>query len=378
MHSQKKVLIAPLDWGLGHATRCIPIISEFLAKGVNVIIGGNGNSLQLLRQEFPQLNFIKIPGLPLKYGSGYNQFIPVLRQLPAFLSQIKQEHLQLQQIVNSENIGLIISDNRYGLWHESIPSVIITHQLNIHLPKSFKIFSPLVNDRIRNSISNFSECWVPDLEDEIQNLSGDLSHGMYISNLFRTSVGKVQYIGPLSRFSPKDESGKVWDILAIISGPEPQRTIFEEMILRHCVETDLKTLIVSGRPSENKTIETRNVTLKSHLNSEELQKVILQSDVVICRSGYSSIMDLVKLHKKAILVPTPGQTEQEYLAKWLMHQGLFYSTKQKGLQLKKALEISKAFDAPDGAYFNDGLLSIHIQNIIEKYLSSPAPFVHQR
>ena len=378
MHSQKKVLIAPLDWGLGHATRCVPIIREFLAQEIKVIIGGNGNSLQLLRQEFPQLQFIEIPGHSFKYGSGFNQVISILRQLPAFLRQIEREHRQLEQIAENENIGLIISDNRYGLWHKTIPSVIITHQLKIKLPNTIKIFSSLVNNEIRNSIENFTECWVPDIENEIQNLSGDLSHEVNIPKPLPYFSREVYFIGPLSRFSlPNDEAGKVWDILAIISGPEPQRTIFEEMILRQCLEMGLKTLIVSGKPSENKTIAQDNVLLKSHLNSEELQNAILQSEIVICRSGYSSVMDLVKLRKKAILVPTPGQTEQEYLAKWLIQQGLFYSTNQKGLDIKKALEISKAFDAPDGAYFDDRLLSDHIQYIIQKYLSSPMPFVHQ-
>jgi uncharacterized protein (TIGR00661 family) len=329
VNSKKNILVCPLDWGLGHATRCVPIINELLSLNYNVIIGADKNPLAFLQQEFPQLKSIIIPGYEVTYDEK-GSFLKLLSEGIQFNKFIKKEHKFIDTIIEQNNIDIVISDNRYGLWNDKVKSIIITHQLYPKTPFGTKI----AHQKIEKLVANFDTCWIPDVGED-NNLSGDLSH-------LKPFKQAYQFIGVLSRFKKQPETEKEYDVIAIISGPEPQRTIFEEMIYDQMRRIDINCVMVCGNLNEEENIISDGIKVFNHLPTEELQEYIQKSKVVICRSGYSSIMDLVTLNKQAILVPTPGQTEQEYLAEYHFNKNNFYTQKQKDFNLKNGLvEVEK-------------------------------------
>lgn len=271
-------------------------------------------------------------------------------QIPKFLRVIEQEHEVLERIIEERKIDLIVSDNRYGCWNSKVKSVFITHQINIIVPWYLR---KLINDFNAKCIAKFSLCWIPDWPGG-QSIAGELS---------RSEKENVRYIGPLSRFKKKAAQERRYDILAIISGPEPQRTQFEKLLRRELVNwmheersqglgsqdtfkvSDAfkrKCLLVRGIPSDS-SIKSGLIDEVDFLPATALHAVIEASDVIICRSGYSTIMDLSKIGKKAILIPTPGQTEQEYLALSLMKKGIMYAEDQHSFKLDRAHRKSKDY-----------------------------------
>lgn len=308
-----KVLICPLNWGLGHATRCIPIIEKHLSEGHEVYIASDGHPLKLLKDIFPKATYILFPSYNIKYSRGTNQIGAMLLSLPKILKGILQERIWIKKIVKEKGIELIISDNRFGLWHKTIPSIYITHQLMIKMPKTLKFAEPIVWLSHRFFINKYSRCFIPDLEGSV-NLSGDLAHKYpYPKN--------AEFIGVLSRFAnfKSIEPDKSFHIIALISGPEPQRSIFEKKIYNQFKSSTEKVLMLRGLPDEKNLpefyIPGGNITLINHLESAVLASLIMGCQKIICRSGYTSIMDLYTLNclSKTEFYPTPGQTEQEYL-----------------------------------------------------------------
>lgn len=329
MKLKKNILVSPLNWGIGHATRCIPIIKKLQEHNFNVIIASSGRSLDLLIQEFPNLDFIKINDYNIKYYSSIPMTISMLIQIPKILFNIQRENNQLKGIINDFKIDGIISDNRYGMYSNDIPSVFITHQLEIQTP-IFKNFIKKINNKL---ISRFSECWIPDFE--INGIAGKLSR-------LTNTTKNYKYIGPLSRFVNKKSEIK-YDILAIISGPEPQRSILEKTLIKELKIHKKKSLLLQGKPEKKYTDKINNLTIKSHLSSEELNLAMLESRLIICRSGYSTVMDLFKLQKNAILIPTPGQTEQEYLSEFLSKSNYFKSINQNQIKFKNLITKTQKF-----------------------------------
>ncbi len=339
MQQKKRILICPLDWGLGHATRCIPIIQLLLKKNITVLLAGSGRSLELLKKEFPELEVITLPGYDIRYSRRF-MAIKMAFSIPKILKGIRKEHQALKKIIDTYKIDLVISDNRYGLWSDQVKTVFITHQLYIktiagtHLLRRLNL----------NYIKRFTECWVPD-EAGTANLSGDLSHAHPLP-------GNAFFIGSLSRFNAGITSGvvsvplkKKYNLMVIISGPEPQRSIFEELILKQLQALPLIALVVKGMTELEQNLETKNnLDVVSYLNTSEMKQAILSADLIIARSGYSTIMDLAALGKKAVFIPTPGQTEQEYLAYICMQKKIAYSQPQHVCDLKLALKKSEAYN----------------------------------
>jgi UDP:flavonoid glycosyltransferase YjiC (YdhE family) len=320
MKTPRRILISPLDWGLGHASRIIPLIDKHLELGDNVIIAGSGMSLNLLKKQFPHLQSIEIPSFTMRYSAGKSQVWAVAKAFPSLIYYSIKEHKALKRIVNEENIDFIISDNRFGLFHKTVSSAYITHQLLIKLPKGWTWLEPFVAFVHRYIINKFTECWVPDFEDSENALAGELSHPTKLPK-------NVKYIGALSRFNFSERSVGTHgscvsnQILAILSGAEPQRTIFENELLTSLQNNPSENIIlIKGKiEAEQKITKVGKVTVYNYMNTEQLQEYILKADKIICRSGYSSIMDLYALGKlkNATLIPTPGQTEQEYLAEYI-------------------------------------------------------------
>lgn len=331
----KRVLICPLDWGLGHASRTIPVIKELLKAKNEVIIAADKLPLNLLKEEFPELESVKFPSFQISYPRGKFLVFKLLIQSPKILFGIIKEHKHLKKLIAKSKADIIISDNRFGCWNKKIKSIYITHQVMVKMPKGFQFieyFGYLIH---RFFINKYDECWIPDWEGK-NNLSGDLSHK------YKTPVN-AHFISPLSRFDGEQNHSlvKKYDIVCILSGPEPQRTIFEEILISQISKSNFKAIIVRGQPGKITLENSTNIEFVNHLPTKQMAETIQQSKLVICRSGYSSIMDLVALNKKAILVPTPGQTEQEYLAEHLKNHKLFEMVKQDEYSITKVINIIK-------------------------------------
>ncbi len=313
-----------LNWGLGHAARCIPII-KLLIPNSDLTLASDGAVALFLKSEFPQLKVLELPGYNIHYKGNF--VLSMGLQLPKIVNAIRREKQFLERLQQIEKFDIIISDNRYGCYHKECNNILITHQLRVKMPNQLMEVS--VAKVLAQLVEKFDECWVPDFEGRI-NLSGTLSHGIEFRNI------NVRYVGPLSRMRSFDAK-KAYDAIAVLSGPEPARTKFENILLQEMVRLDMKFLLVQGLPENSLKKRTeQNVTIQNYLGSEALNKAIMQSEIVICRTGYSSLMDLMKMRKKAILVPTPGQTEQEYLAELI--KGKFYCVKQKELNLANAIQ----------------------------------------
>jgi len=336
----KKVLVCPLDWGIGHATRCVPLIGILREMGWEVWLATDGRPYEFLRKEIPGLNLIRFPGTKIRYPKNIPVAMSMFMLTPRLLWGIYQEHRQLKQIAEKIGAGLIISDNRYGCWHQSLPSVFITHQLDIQVPSTLRILKGLIRRINYFFIRHYKECWIPDFELHL-NLAGALSHPPKLPP-------HSFYIGNLSRFPNGNENFEshqpAFDLMIMLSGPEPQRTLLEEKIMGQLSNINLQVLVVRGIPeTEEASVIDNHIHLFSHLDTARMRQAILQSGLIICRSGYSSIMDVVALGKRAIFIPTPGQTEQEYLSRYLMEKKIFFSMDQKNFDLLYAIEMSKNF-----------------------------------
>ncbi len=342
---QKRVLIAPLDWGLGHATRCIPIITALLNNNFEVYIGAEKAIAALLKKEFPALQIIPLQGYNVSYGKKKEHFIwKMITQIPRIIGAIKRENRWLKKTIADYKINIVISDNRFGLHNKNVHCIFITHQLQI---KTGNPYAEKIAQKINYAyISKFDECWVIDAEGN-NNLAGELSHPKQLPNT------TIKYLGILSRFK-RYKVDKSYDLLVILSGPEPQRTIFENILVGQMQNLELDIVMVRGLPLEEDLLEVGDLKIYNHLPAASLNRLILASKNVIARSGYTTVMDIAALQQKAIFVPTPGQTEQEYLAKYLSEKNYCITEKQEGFNVEEALDTlknTKLVSYPKEEYF---------------------------
>lgn len=326
---QKKVLVAPLDWGLGHATRCVPIITALLGKGFEVYVGAEKASAALLQKEFPTIKIIPLQGYNVSYNKKGSTFLwKIITQIPKIIAAIKREKNWLKKTIAFYKIDVVISDNRFGLYNKNARCIFITHQLQIKTGNSFT--EKIVQKINYNYINRFNECWVIDDEGN-KNLAGDLSHPKQIPKV------PLKYIGVQSRFK-KYEVEKKYDLLVLLSGPEPQRTIFENILIEQMQNVQLTIVLLRGLPVEETNLEISGIKIYNHLPALVLNEMILASKTIISRSGYTTVMDIAALQQKAIFIPTPGQTEQEYLGNYLSEKNYCITEKQDGFNLQKALD----------------------------------------
>ena len=328
MTFKKRILVAPLNWGLGHATRCIPIIDALIRYNYEPILASDGIALLFLKKEFPQLDAIELPPYNIKYTKkGHFIKLKLIKDIPKLLSALKTEKKAIKNIIKAYKIEGVISDNRFGVYSKKIPSVFITHQLNV-LSGNTTWLSSKMHQKV---INKFDECWVPDVEGK-SNLSGKLGH-------LKNNKLPLKYINPLSRFNSFNNE-IIYDVLVLLSGPEPQRTILEELLLEQFKLYRGQVLFVKGVIEKRQTIKKKkNITIYNFMQSKELEKAINESAIVVSRSGYTTIMDLAKLNKKAFFIPTPGQFEQEYLAKRLQKLQLVPSCNQADFKIEMLNEV---------------------------------------
>lgn len=324
----KRILVAPLNWGLGHATRCVPIINALISQNFEPIIASDGTALNLLKKEFPDLQCLELPSYNITYSKKASNFkFKLLKDSPHILKTIKREKKIVESLISSEGISGIISDNRFGVRHKNLPSVFVTHQLRV-LSGSTTWLSSKLHQKI---ISKFNECWVPDHRGTA-NLSGALGH-------LENYQSSVKYIGPLSRLEKKKLPIK-YDLLIVLSGPEPQRTLLEEKLIHELKSYNGRVCFVKGLVDAEQTINQKeNLTIYNYMTSHELETALNESNLVLSRSGYTSIMDYAKLEKKVFLIPTPGQFEQEYLAKKLKSESIAPSCQQNEFKIEMLSKI---------------------------------------
>ncbi|TYP77182.1 glycosyltransferase [Aquimarina intermedia] len=326
---KKKVLIAPLNWGLGHATRCIPIINALIKEGLTPVIASDGAALNLLKKEFPDTETKELPSYNIEYSKTANTFkLKMVLNSPKIVRAIKAEKKAIEELVAKDHYHGIISDNRLGVRHRNVPSVFITHQLTVLSGKTTALSTKIHNKYIKK----FDVCWVPDMADS-PNLSGVLGHP-------KKAKLPVTYLGPLSRFCYQDLP-KEYDIMVLLSGPEPQRTLLENKLFKEFTQSDKRIVFIRGLIEEtHKTYHKDNITVHNFLTGKNLQNTINSSGLIISRSGYTTVMDLAKLNKRAFFIPTPGQSEQEYLADRLNSNKIASSCKQQDFSLKELYKLS--------------------------------------
>lgn len=321
----KHCVISALEWGLGHVSRTIPII-RFLMKSNKLSVLCSAKVKNVYLEEFPGIEIIDFPDYyNVSYsGSGSKTVLKLALKSFGIIKAIKAENKALNDLVNRNKIDVIISDNRYGLYSDSVKSYFVTHQLNVQIPALFKGFSGMVNKTLQKYINRFDCCLIPDYAGD-KSLAGRLSDNLLLD------PGKVFYIGALSRFSCEKASNLNYsiDVLFVISGPEPTRTFLEKMFLRVSEKyKTLKIFVFRGKPGEvDELITSGNVVVYNHLSSSKFENIFKNARLIVSRAGYSSIMDYHVCNKTAIMIPTPGQTEQEYLAEYLKKRKDFFFIK---------------------------------------------------
>jgi uncharacterized protein (TIGR00661 family) len=323
-----RIIVAPLNWGLGHASRCVPIIRFLIENKYTPILASDGNALLFLQKEFPHLEYIELPSYQISYSKNLRGHL--FLQTPKILKAVRKEREVIENFVSKNKVVGIISDNRFGVRSKKVPSVYITHQLKV-LSGVFTFITSKIHQMI---IRKFDECWIPDVK--TSHFSGKLS-------IFKNSQIKAKYIGVLSRFK-KETSPVIYDVLIILSGIESQRSQLEKQLISVFKNYKGRVVFVLGKVEarQKKIIENKQI-IYNFLLTEELQKRINQSAVIVCRSGYSSIMDLAVLHKKVFFIPTKNQSEQEYLARLLneKREAPFSSQEEFSIKLLEKCENYK-------------------------------------
>jgi len=355
---RKRILLAPLDWGLGHATRCLVIIRALQKFNCDITVAASGKIKSLIQNEFPNLYFLDLQGYNISYSKSKRTLpFKILLQIPKILKNVRFENKWLNQIIETKKFDAVISDSRFGFYTKQVASVFITHQLQIKT--NFWGTSTLLRHLNYQYINCFSECWVPDFADHL-NISGKLSHPEILPTI------PVKYLGPLSRFKKGNRNNLIkFKYMAIISGPEPQRSVFEKKIVEVASKINDVFLLVRGLPGEKEnTFQAPNCRVFNHLNTNEMEEAIGYSEFIISRCGYTTVMEILSLQKKSILIPTPGQTEQEYLAEHLLKQNWCYTFDQED-DFEFHLQKAKSFK------YNLPEMNMHLhEEIISGFINS--------
>lgn len=326
MFQGARILVAPLDWGLGHAARCVPVVRALLEADAVPVLGADKAPLALLREEFPALEHVRLPGLEVRYSAGPTQAWTLAKQLPGLMRQPGLEQRAFLRLLPGLRLQAIISDQRFGIRAAGLPSVLITHQVFPFTP-----FAQSAARRInRWHLQRFHRCWIPD-HAAAPGLAGELSHGPQLP-------GNARYIDPLSRFtgSMPAQGKSAWRTVVVASGPEPQRGLLVRSAVEQLRAIEGQHIVLAGQPG-SAPVDEGNVRVVGHLPAEVLKEALLQAELVVSRTGYTTLMDLEAIGRGALLVPTPGQPEQEYLGRLHGDRGVHMVQAQQGLDIRAAL-----------------------------------------
>jgi len=343
---KKKVFIAPLNWGLGHATRLLPLIKFLLAKDYEVYIGASGRSKEVLRQEVKQCKFFDFPEYPIKYPQSrffVTRFMLII--FPKMLLAMRNEQKKLRILHKKYQFDLIISDNRFSLALGGVRSLLISHQLRYKLPWPIQKMEWLPEYFNYSHFKKYDRIIVPDIEKN-KTLTGELSHNMrYLPE------NKLYYLGIMTTLKQKiREVGESIDYFVIISGPEPQRTKFEKIILTQVRKLKGRVVIALGKPEKDYKIRMGSSVIYTYLNRDKISDYLRRAKFIISRPGYTTVMEMIESGKRGLFIPTPGQIEQVYLAKYFMENNWCYSISQYDLDLSTAVKIAKTYPGFPGIF----------------------------
>ncbi len=325
-----KILFGVFDWGLGHATRDIPLIDELLKKH-EVHIISTGRALELLKNQFKEnCIYYDVPSVYVPYNKT-RFFVPYfVMSIPRVLRSLRTARKQSEKIIK-KGFDKIISDCRFDVYDIPEKSYLINHQLRIKAP--YGVENPL-EWWLAKMMRKYGKIIVPDFDEN--SLAGDLDH-----NLRYIQEEKIEYIGILSHLK-KLELRKDINYFISISGPEPQRTVFEKKIMEQINSLNYgKVVIAGGNPSAKIEKHFKNITFYSFLDAKKQEETMNRARFIISRPGYTTMMELAELNKNALLIPTPGQTEQEYLARYYEEKGYFRYVNQNEMNLKEDIGKSK-------------------------------------
>ena len=343
----KRILVSPISWGLGHATRDLPIIRDFLARGHRVTIAAEGRALRLLQREVPECEFLPFKDYPSPYTTTRRFIARFLAMIPVMQTAINAERRRFQRLLTGRRFDLILSDHRYGIHAPDTPSFIISNQLCFMAPvrlrwrrtvsyalEPIEFFLEMYNAR---TFTRFDRIIIPDYEDPMNNLCGRMTHG-----LLRFAPASLYYAGVLSSVR-KQRTPEDVDVFITITGPEPQRTQLERVVLEQAHRLPHPRIVVTlGKPEDRRVRRLNDrITVHGHLNRCEQEAMLNRARLVVGRSGYTTIMELAELGKKALFIPTPAQTEQEYLAALYKRRGWFHTVNQEDLDLVRDVEAAQ-------------------------------------
>jgi len=315
-----KILVAPLDWGLGHATRCVPVVREFLRQGTEVELAVVKQNASLFREIFPELRQHIAPGYNVVYPRhGFNMGLWLLKNSAHLNAVMRYERRYAQEMVERHGYDILFSDNRFAFHSPKAYSIYMTHQRRIAFPPALAAFEGVGIKWHAMQMKKFDEVWVPDLE-QAPGYAGALSH-------VDVAPRPVTFVGALSRFSETTSvvgtpAGTPLNVVAIVSGVEPARTQFERQLREALACIPGRHMMILGKPSAPQKRWTEgNIEFHNHLPTEEFKQAVLRANWVVSRGGYSTVMDMAVLGAKCIFVPTPGQYEQIVLARELSKAG---------------------------------------------------------
>lgn len=334
-----RIIYGVCSWGLGHATRSLPVIRKLVTEGNELTIISTGRALSLLKEEIGKdAGYIDFPDyVPPQTANPDLFFALLLLNIPKFFRSMYRERKMVANLISKRKYDMIISDNRYGIYDRKKPSFFFTHQLKIMNPYRMKRLESGTEFYTLYFLKRFYAVMVPDYRED--SLSGELSHGLRFID-----EKKIEYVGALSDFKKKEGKEDI-DYLASISGPEPHRTLLENKIAEQVGELRGTVVVSLGRAGERKKVmEKDGIVYYSYLDSEDRTRLLNSSKLVISRSGYSTLVDLAVLGKKALFIPTPGQPEQEYLGEYHNEKRTFYSVPQDRFVLKRDVKLAEKYE----------------------------------
>jgi uncharacterized protein (TIGR00661 family) len=353
------IIYSICSWGFGHATRSLPVLRKLIKEDHTITVISHGRTLKLLQKELDDaVSYRDIPDYPMLISKNTEQFVAKsMIYWPYFIKRMESSLQQLKKILETTPCDRIISDGRYDMYSKSIPSVFISHQMRIMNPLRFKPFERGSETFNLFFFKRFRDIIVPDYKDN--NLTGDLSH-----NLQKIDESKIHYVGLLSDFAKKDLTKDI-DYFFSISGPEPQRSYLEQAIMDQIEDIDGQIVLTLGKTEEQSTPQLDNVQIYPYLPKEKREDILNRSKLVISRSGYSTIMDLAVIGTKALMIPTPGQIEQQYLAAYLSGKNLCHQVSQKSLNLERDTALAQK----KKGFFSNGSVETTVNNILDIILN---------
>ncbi len=330
-----EIIYGVCSWGLGHATRSLPVLRRLLSENNNITVISNGRSLEVLKKELgEQITYVDIPDYPMLLSENTRQFLAKsMVYWPVFIKRIEDGLTQLQKILDKKHYDCIISDARYDMYSKKTPSFFISHQMRIMNPLQIKMFEHAMERFNMFFFKRYVSVMVPDYKEN--NLSGDLSH-----NLKRIDENAIHYVGVLSDFTRRPMNKNI-DYLISISGPEPQRSILEETLASQAEKLEGTVVMTLGKAENYSITKKKHLTTYSFVTKELREELLNKAKLVVSRSGYSTLMDVAVVGTKALFIPTPGQIEQEYLSKYHNKLGTFHSVAQDAVDLKNDVKIAK-------------------------------------